>query len=72
MFSDLLQLQGTWNNYKVKPKNLTLLSDEKMQALTSKVLQTPPSTGKIFSVQEYSLKAIVANIPETSLSASKP
>lgn len=49
-----------------------MLSDGKMQALTSKGLQTPPFTGKIFSLQECSLKAIVVYIPEASLYVSEP
>lgn len=71
MFSDLLQFEGTWDNYELKPNSFTVLSDGKMQATTSKVLQTPPFSGKIFSVQECSLKAVVY-IPEAGLHVSKP
>lgn len=70
MFSDLLWLEDAWD--ELKPNSFTVLSDGKMQALASKVLQTPPFTGKIFSVQEGSLKAIVVYIPKSSLYIPKP
>lgn len=70
IFSDLLRLEGTWGNYELKPNSFAVLSD-KVQTLTSKVLQTPPFTGKIFSVQECWLKAAVVYIPEASPYVSK-
>lgn len=61
-FLDLLQPEGTWDKYELKPNSFSVLNDEKMQALASKGLEIPLFSGKIFPLQEYSVKAIEANL----------
>lgn len=61
------QPEGTWDNYETKPKSFIVLNDGK-----NAKIENPLFTGKIFSLQEYSVKAIVVYRREANLYAFKP